>query len=67
MLVSLTEEGLVDEAKVAAEVDISFDEYCELIASTLISGQSPDEVKAMLRSYEIDKYFSEEKGSNGRQ
>ena len=62
MLVSLTRDGLVNGAIAAAEVDMSFDEYCELVANSLISGQSPDEVKAMLKSCQIDKYFSEEIG-----
>ena len=59
MLVSLTKEGLVDGARVAAESDMSFDEYCELIVDSLISGQSLNEVKSMLKGYRIDKYFSQ--------
>ena len=61
MVVSLTKEGLVDGAKIAVESDMSFDEYCELISENLITGQSPGEVKLVLRYYEIDRYFNEEK------
>ena len=61
MLVNLTKKGLVDGAKIATEVDMSFDEYCVLIAKILITGQSPGEVKVVLKSYEIDAYFNEEK------
>ena len=60
MMVSLTKEGLVDGAKIAAESDMSFDEYCELISEILVTGQGPGEVKVVLRSYEIDEYFNEE-------
>ena len=67
MLVSLTKEGIVDGARIAAETDMSFDDYCKVIADSLISGQGPDEVKAMLKSYQIDKYFIKERGSNGHQ
>ena len=67
MLVSLTKEGLVDGAKIAAESDIPFGEYCELIANILISGQTLDEIRVVLKSYEIDKYFDKEKLPNGRQ
>ena len=62
MMVSLTKEGLVDGAKIAAESDMSFDEYCELISEVLITGQSPGEIKVVLKSYEIDEYFNEEQG-----
>ena len=62
MMVSLTKEGLVDGAKIAAVSDMSFDEYCELIVEALISGQDLKEVKVMLKSYEIDKYFNKERG-----
>ena len=65
MLVSLTKEGIIDGARIAAGTDMSFDEYCELIADSLISGQSPDEVKTMLKSYRIDRYFSGEEGAEG--
>lgn len=61
MMVSLTKKGLVDGAKIAAESDMSFDEYCELISETLVTGQAPGEVKVVLRSYEIDEYFNNEK------
>ena len=60
MMVSLTKEGLVDGAKIAAESDMSFDEYCELIVESLISGQSLGEVRVVLKSYGIDAYFNEE-------
>ena len=61
-MVSLTKEGLVDGAKIAAESDMSFDEYCELISENLITGQSLGEVKLVLRYYELDEYFNEGKG-----
>ena len=60
MMVSLTKEGLVDGAKIAAASDISFDEYCELIVESLISGQSLGEGRVVLKSCGIDEYFSEE-------
>lgn len=60
---SLTKEGLIDGAKQAAMDGLSFDAYCELIAKVIISGQTLDEVKALLKSHGLDVYF----GTGGNQ
>ena len=54
---SLTKEGLIAGAKQAAEDGLSFDGYCELISKVVISGQTVDEVKALLKSHGLDVYF----------
>ena len=56
---SLNKEGLIDGAKSAATSGMSFDEYCELIAKVIISGQTKDQVKSMLRSHGLDVYFED--------
>lgn len=62
MPVSLNKEGLIDGAKQAAQDGLSFDEYCELIAKVIISGQTVDQVKSMLKSHGLDVYFDVEAG-----
>ena len=56
----MNKEGLIDGAKQAAQDGMSFDEYCELIAKVIISGQTVDQVKSILRSHGLDVYFSGE-------
>ena len=56
---SLTKAGLIDGAKQAALDGLSFDAYCELIAKMIISGQTVDQVKALLRSHGLDVYFED--------
>jgi len=57
---SLTKEGLIDGAKQAVMDGLSFDAYCELIAKVIISGQTVDQVKVLLKSHGIDVYFGTE-------
>jgi hypothetical protein len=57
--ISLTKEGLIDGAKQAAEDGLSFDDYCELITKIIISGQTLDQVRGLLKSHGLDAYFEE--------
>ena len=54
---SLDKEGLTAGARQAAEDGSSFDEYCELIAKVIISGQTKDQVKLLLQLHCLDIYF----------
>ena len=58
---SLTKEGLIAGAKQAAQDGLSFDAYCELIANVIISGQTVEQVKALLKSHGLDVYFGPER------
>ena len=60
---SLTRAGIIAGAKVAAAHGLSFSEYCALVASILVSGQSSEQVKAILERCGIEGYFRDvEKG-----
>lgn len=59
---SLNKEGLIAGAKQAAMDGMSFDEYCELITKVIVSGQTVDQVKALLKSHGLDVYFDVEIG-----
>lgn len=54
---SLNKEGLIDGAKQACQDGLSFDEYCNLISTVIISGQSKEEVAGMLMAHGINLYF----------
>ena len=56
---NLTKAGLIDGAKSAAASGMSFDAYCGLIAKVIISGQTPAQVKSLLRSHGLDVYFDD--------
>ena len=59
-LIPIDRENLVNGAKQAVEEGVSFDEYAELVAKVLVSGQSIDEVKTILIDTGIGAYFEEE-------
>ena len=59
---SLNKEGLIEGAKQAAQDGLSFDAYCALVAKVVISGQTVDQVKALLKSHGLDVYFDVEAG-----
>ena len=54
---SLTYEGLREGAIQAVKDGVTFDEYCEIIAKVIISGQSKDEVKGLLQGAGVHIYF----------
>ena len=56
---SLTKEGLIAGAKQAAQDGMSFDAYCELITKVIVSGQTLDEVKVLLKAHGLDVYFGD--------
>ena len=66
MPVGLNIFGLIDGAKAAAAEGLSFDDYCEMVASVLISGQTKDELKALLTQHEIDTLFDDTPAEEGK-
>jgi len=54
---SLNKQGLIDGAKQAAQDEISFDTYCDMVSKMVISGQSKEEVAGMLMAHGIHLYF----------
>lgn len=60
--VSLNFKGIVAGAKQAVADGLSFDDYCELIAKIIISGQTVGQVRQLLINAAIDTYFDTEEG-----
>jgi len=62
--VPLNFEGIRNSAIQAKMDGLSFDEFCELIAKVIISGQSFDQIKQMLINVAIDTIFDEDQDDN---
>lgn len=60
--VELQVDGLIDGARQAVSDGMTFDEYCELVAKVIISGQTVEQVQSYLIVHGIDKIFSSEVG-----
>ena len=56
-MIPLKVKGLIDGAVESIKDGLSLDEYSQMIARVLISGQSPEEVKKHLIDLGIDKIF----------
>ena len=54
--------GIIAGAKQAVADGLSFDDYCELIAKIIISGQTVAQVRQLLINVAIDTYFDTEEG-----
>ena len=61
-MVSLDFKGIIAGAKQAASDGLSFDDYCELIAKVVVSGQTVAQVRQLLANAAIDVYFDTAEG-----
>ncbi len=61
-MISLNVKGIIAGAKQAASDGLSFDDYCDLIAKVVVSGQTVAQIRQLLINAAIDTYFDAEKG-----